>query len=69
MTFLNTSLRRSLEKFWLAILVNTPHMIPKKPPRITVRIMRIPVEMIRCISPTPPVDRPSTPSSTMVLIS
>ena len=47
---LNRSLRRSLPKPCAAMLANTPHSTPDKPPASTVRIIFTPMEMISAIS-------------------
>ena len=54
--------------FWPVICTNTLLSEPHRPPNITSTIMRRPRLSIRLMSPTPPLLRPSTPSSTMRLI-
>ena len=66
--FLNISFLKSLPKFCDAILAHTPHKMPDNPPRITNIIILSPSVSTRFRLPTPLLDKPKTPSSTMVLI-
>ena len=62
MIFLNKSFLRSLANPCVTTLAKAPHKIPLRPPRITVRIIFIPTDMIKEISPF------NTPLSTMSAI-
>ena len=68
MTRRKQSFRTSLENFWLATVLNTPHRMPQQAPRTTRPIIRAPRLMTSPRSPTPLLWRPSTPSSTMRLM-
>lgn len=64
----NASLRISLPMFWPDRWTNTLFMEPQNPPNSTSPIICRPRMKMSFRSPTPPVSRPSTPSSTMRLM-
>ena len=62
------SLRMSLPTFCPAYCTTTLFIEPQKQPRSTNPTICRPSRQIRPMSPTPPLERPSTPSSTISLM-
>ena len=62
------ALRMLFPKLCPAMFAHTPERMPKHPPAITRRIMRIPVLMTRWMSERPPFPIPRIPLSTITSI-